>query len=880
MSTAISRREFFTLVLSLFSLAGLIFPAMVTAQSTSCKSLPSVSITETIDKNEKYNFWLLVKKLGDNPKVFLQVDNGDCIEMEQPNSTDWQWLHRKSGGALAIESGSHTFKISSDNGSLLVDKLLTTNDKNCTPQSDGKNCVEEDLKISVDGVESGATVVGNKIVIGNVVSSPLPTGTIVEFYIDNMLITKQDKAPYCLVLDGMGCANYNFSQMTNGTHEIKMLASASTRKTQTVVSFIVDKNLTTPISSEELTEQPPKQNVAQSTLYGSTTAPKNSIVVGSPIQKVSGIVPLAVPNSATQRVSKVEYSIDGKIVATATEDEPFAKLDTTTISNGDKEIMATLFSTNGDKNSLTSKITVDNKGVTSIGVWVGSHKVLFSALLIITTTAMLVAIFFIKRRKDWDILAKEHNFGDNYQYVVPSEQVTMQNLGSYAAVLILFFGAGSLIFINSNRANASTGFGFVAEVDAGDLRNDVNAFELSFSSDMNERYVKMSYKSTVTAGTNPSAPTPSSSTPVSSPNPSPTPATPPTSPNSAPSPAPAPTTPPSNSPSSTPSTNPMPGMQGIKPYINNALFPERATGTSDKLVLPATHSIKPISDDRTGVIRTVCGFSHMGYDDPIVFPGQPGMSHLHTFFGNATINANTKETVGGASTCHGGSANSTGYWIPSMIDGTGRPIPPSFIEVYYKTGYQGSESNVVGAPPKGLRMIAGDSTLRSPSPEVPTHGRRIINYTCDNGNFASIPNCPVGSRLSKIIEFPQCWDGKNLDSPDHKSHMSYGINGKGCPASHPVAIPVITEIVRYDKVESATGNWRLSSDNYDGPAGYSGHADWWNGWDQDIFNAVVQSCYKTARDCSTDLVGDGRQLSCRLSDMAPISRKSLICDLP
>ena len=22
--------------------------------------------------------------------------------------------------------------------------------------------------------------------------------------------------------------------------------------------------------------------------------------------------------------------------------------------------------------------------------------------------------------------------------------------------------------------------------------------------------------------------------------------------------------------------------------------------------------------------------------------------------------------------------------------------------------------------------------------------------------------------------FPQCWDGVNLDAPDHKSHMAYG----------------------------------------------------------------------------------------------------------
>lgn len=31
-----------------------------------------------------------------------------------------------------------------------------------------------------------------------------------------------------------------------------------------------------------------------------------------------------------------------------------------------------------------------------------------------------------------------------------------------------------------------------------------------------------------------------------------------------------------------------------------------------------------------------CYFSHISADDPIVYPGQPGVSHSHTFFGAVT----------------------------------------------------------------------------------------------------------------------------------------------------------------------------------------------------------------------------------------------------
>lgn len=31
--------------------------------------------------------------------------------------------------------------------------------------------------------------------------------------------------------------------------------------------------------------------------------------------------------------------------------------------------------------------------------------------------------------------------------------------------------------------------------------------------------------------------------------------------------------------------------------------------------------------------------------------------------------------------------------------------------------------------------------------------------------------CPAGIMVN--VRFPTCWDGKNLDSPDHMSHVAY-----------------------------------------------------------------------------------------------------------
>src|ERR671936_92709 len=50
----------------------------------------------------------------------------------------------------------------------------------------------------------------------------------------------------------------------------------------------------------------------------------------------------------------------------------------------------------------------------------------------------------------------------------------------------------------------------------------------------------------------------------------------------------------------------------------------------------------------------VCDFSHMNHDDMIVFPGMPGLSHMHTYFGNTTTNASSTPAslrASGSTTC-------------------------------------------------------------------------------------------------------------------------------------------------------------------------------------------------------------------------------------
>ena len=298
----------------------------------------------------------------------------------------------------------------------------------------------------------------------------------------------------------------------------------------------------------------------------------------------------------------------------------------------------------------------------------------------------------------------------------------------------------------------------------------------------------------------------------------------------------------------------------LMPTVDKTKIPAAAVGYSGPRIMAAIPGATPTPSD-IGDFRETCQFSHMSYDDPIAAPGSVG-AHLHTFLGNTGTNANSTATslaTTGNSTCEGGTLNRTAYWVPSLIDTTdGTPQVPSDSMIYYKQGYNNIPSASIKPFPVGLRILAGNPGSSS--------AQSSTGFTCYNPNGTvtstqSIPtDCPAGSTLVIGVAFPQCWDGVNLDSPDHKSHMAYP--GNGCPASHPVALTGITINVDYKVGPNGTSKWRLSSDNYDHslPGGFSTHADWFGGWDRDILNTWTTLCINATMDCHAFLIGDGRTL--------------------
>jgi len=333
-------------------------------------------------------------------------------------------------------------------------------------------------------------------------------------------------------------------------------------------------------------------------------------------------------------------------------------------------------------------------------------------------------------------------------------------------------------------------------------------------------------------------------------------------------------------PAPAPAPAPSAGPTGTAVYVDTKKIPTGWSGFSGDKLQTATSA--PSSGDGSGAFRTTCKWSHMAFDDPIVYPGQPGLSHLHTFFGNTGTNAySTTSTISttGNSTCNGGTINRTAYWVPTMIDTLdGRPVGANndqYVgsQFYYKTGYTLPVALIKPAP-AGLRMIVGDSKGNPSNPSKVASYRCIKNGGATQADIgtaqSTIPYCQVSGYtvMRMSITFPQCWDGVNLDSPDHKSHMANAVYTTGnqqgyCPATHPVAIPEISFEIEYPvRSTDDTRRWRLSSDNYDTsqPAGYSSHGDYMMGWKTDAMAAFVKYCDNTAKNCGSTLLGDGREM--------------------
>ncbi len=216
----------------------------------------------------------------------------------------------------------------------------------------------------------------------------------------------------------------------------------------------------------------------------------------------------------------------------------------------------------------------------------------------------------------------------------------------------------------------------------------------------------------------------------------------------------------------------------------------------------------------TGSFVSECGVNEQAIrnsDNVIVAPGVGnGAHHTHDYVGNKTTNANsTNESLAaGETTCSNGD-QSTYYWpVVRVQDGTqekdadqlggglegnvGRILTPKSATIEFK----GSPVGKVTAMPRFLRIITGDA-------KAFTNGTANANahWSCtgfeDRQLTDKYPLCPEGSDVVRSFAFQSCWDGKNIDSANHRDHVAFAQEDGSCPSGFQ-AIPQLVNKITYE----------------------------------------------------------------------------------
>jgi hypothetical protein len=233
----------------------------------------------------------------------------------------------------------------------------------------------------------------------------------------------------------------------------------------------------------------------------------------------------------------------------------------------------------------------------------------------------------------------------------------------------------------------------------------------------------------------------------------------------------------------------------------------------------------------------------MGYDDPIVWPGQANKTHPHEFFGNSTTSSTPPTgdmAAVGTSTCFGGILNRTAYWVSLLVYHCPNPDivpcnPTKNGTVYVSVGnnvyYKGpslDDATTITWPLPNFRMISGNASATMPQ----SNGQGSFFFVClaygggaDGNSRVNPARMPTTEddkaergtqtycEMNQFVSFAACAMSGVTDSPDHKSHIAPIDFTNGCTnATYPVKHPDIAVNVHRRVLQADLDYVRLSSD--------------------------------------------------------------------
>lgn len=277
-------------------------------------------------------------------------------------------------------------------------------------------------------------------------------------------------------------------------------------------------------------------------------------------------------------------------------------------------------------------------------------------------------------------------------------------------------------------------------------------------------------------------------------------------------------------------------------------------------VRPNVEEAQPGRDASTGTFTSTCGTNaegHRNSDNFMVTPGKRnGAQHVHDYVGNLSTNAfATDESLHAAATTCDRDDRSTYFWPvlrdtakrggDALVDGggldgnVGEILRPATAQLQFR----GNPTSKVTAMPDDLTMIMGDA-------KAVTNGDADARAAWTCTGFADrattkYPLCPPDSQLVRILDFPSCWDGNNLDSANHRDHVTFPRRNGSCGRGK-TTIPQLRITLTYDQLDGRAFALDSFPDQRHNAA--TDHADFMAVMPEALL-AQMTDCINTGKNC-------------------------------
>ncbi|MDH6551756.1 hypothetical protein M2162_005853 [Streptomyces sp. SAI-041] len=253
----------------------------------------------------------------------------------------------------------------------------------------------------------------------------------------------------------------------------------------------------------------------------------------------------------------------------------------------------------------------------------------------------------------------------------------------------------------------------------------------------------------------------------------------------------------------------------------------------------------------------------------IVAPGVAnGAHHLHDYVGNQNNDAfaSDQELAGASTTCQNQGDKSSYFWPVLRLqngqqdfdqnnDGGGKEgnVGKILQPAQAQLKFVGNKKGNVVAMPTALRIITGDAKAF-----VNGNANANVNWSCTGFEnkvqlHDKYPICPQGSQVVRTTNFQSCWDGQNIDSANHRTHVSF-VQADGTCANGFKAIPQLQVRLVYNvpapKLQNGTVVNPYAVDTF--PENLhkpiTDHNDFINFFSQNTMNKMV-NCINTGKRC-------------------------------